>query len=64
LQAAAVPGDRHADPYRLFGLFELHEYNRLEKEMRRLAAVNGDIREIRVLNKFYARAISEAKTQH
>jgi hypothetical protein len=65
MQAAAAPGDRDPDLYWLSGLFELHEYDRLEKEMHRLAEANGDNPEIRVLNKLYARAIGEAKkTQH
>ncbi|HEX4327268.1 MAG TPA: hypothetical protein VH105_10635, partial [Burkholderiales bacterium] len=40
LKAAAAPGDRDPDLYLLSGLFELHEYDRLEKELARLTEAN------------------------
>jgi hypothetical protein len=61
MQASAAPGDHDPDLFWLSGLFELHEYDRLEKEMHRLAEVNGDDPEIKVLNKLYARAIGDAR---
>ncbi len=64
MKAAAVPGDHDPELYWLTGLFELNEYDRLENEMQRLVAANPDNTEIRVLNKLYARAISEARSKH
>jgi hypothetical protein len=61
MQSAAAPGDRDPDLYWLSGLFELREFDRLEREMQRLSEANGDNFEIKVLNKLYARAISDAK---
>jgi hypothetical protein len=64
MKRAAVSGDHDPELYWLTGLFELNEYDRLEKEMQRLVAANPDNTEIRVLNKLYARAISEARNKH
>jgi hypothetical protein len=61
MKAAAGPADRDPDLYWLSGLFDLREYTRLEGELKRLAEANRDSREIKVLAKLYARAISDAK---
>jgi hypothetical protein len=61
LRAAAGPGDRDPDLYWLSGLFDLHEYDRLQTELARLTEANRDDFEIKVLNKLYARAINDAK---
>jgi hypothetical protein len=63
MKAAAALGDHDPDLYWLTGLFELNEYDRLEQELHRLAEANRDDAEIKVLNKLYSRAISDAKNK-
>ena len=61
LKATAAAGDRDPDLFWLSGLFELREFDRLEKELQRLTEANRGDFEINVLNKLYARAINDAK---